>query len=179
LKIKETDTVNIRETATTSNPRTAAQNRHLYWLFERLNIHSREAIADIVWQFTEGRTAHTSELQFLECMELIKYLTDILKSSGRRPTKSERTEAMPADTAERQELDRKRKGVLKAIFRYGELQGYTYTMEYVKAIACRAAGVDRFNDISSCALARLYHEFCKKQKALEIKRDIYQPFGLN
>jgi hypothetical protein len=163
----------------THNPRTAGQNRHLYWMFGQLNIKSQDAIADIVWHFTEGRTSKTSELQFIECRELIKYLSSGLKEKRRRPTKAERIDAMPNDAPDRATLDRKRKGVLRAIFRWGELQGYRYTMEYVKGIACKAAGKDRFNDISPAELTRIYYEFCGKQKALEVKNRNYQPFCLN
>ena len=39
-------------------------------------------------------------------------------------------------------------------------------MEYVKAVACRAAGKDRFNDISLGELTRIYAEFCRKQETV-------------
>jgi len=151
--------------AATHNPRTVQQNRHLYWLFGQLGIKDKDAIAEIVWEHTNHRTHHTGELQFIEAMELIRSLESLCKKP--RQTTSERIDRMPEDTPERAELDRKRKGLIKAIFRWFELRGVNTTMQYVKAVACRAAGVDNFNDISSAALTRLYAEFCRKQKAVE------------
>ena len=63
-------------------------------------------------------------------------------------------------------LDRKRKGVIKAIFRWFELRGQQPTMEYVKGVACRAAGKTSFNEISPAELSRIYAEFCKKQRTV-------------
>ena len=160
-----------------NNPRTAQQNRTMYWLFGQLGVNDKDAIADIVNDFTSGRTTHTSELEFIEAMELINYLRGI--RINKRQTISERIDEMVDDALDRVELDRKRKGVLKAIFRWGELQGLEYTMDYVKAIACRAAGVNRFNEISPVALSRIYHEFCKKQKTVAVKKESYEPFCMN
>jgi hypothetical protein len=169
----------METTALQPNLRTNQQNRHLYWLFGKLNINNKDAIADIVWHFTEGTTSQTSELGFIECQNLIRYLNNILKSGGTHPTQAARIDRKHELDAERMELDRKRKGVLKAIFRWGELQGLQYTMEYVKSIACKAAGRDRFNDISPAELTRIYYEFCGKQKVLGVKNRNYQPFCLN
>jgi hypothetical protein len=162
-----------------NNPRTAQQNRHLHWLFGQLNIHSADAIADIVWSFTEGRTNRTSELQFPECTELIKYLNNILKTTVPRTSRAEKIDTMCEDSEERKRLDRMRKGVIRSIFRWFELQGKVVSMEYVKATACRAAGADSFNTISPKALTRIYHEFCDKQRAIGVQRDLYAPIGSN
>ena len=63
-------------------------------------------------------------------------------------------------------LDRQRKGVIRAIYRWLELRGVTNaSMDYVKAIACRAAKADSFNRISPDALTRVYAEFCHKQES--------------
>ncbi|MDD4395336.1 MAG: hypothetical protein PHQ33_05570 [Bacteroidales bacterium] len=154
----------------TQNPRTTAQNRKLYWLFGQLNIHDADAIAEIVWSHTNHRTQHTSELSFMECMELIKWLESTLK--GSRLSKAELVDAGNNDK-EKDNLDRKRKGLIRAIFRWFELQGKIVTMDYVKGVACRAAGVERFNAISPDALTRLYHEFCRKQKTQETIQEDY------
>ncbi|HPX59607.1 MAG TPA: hypothetical protein PLL02_04160 [Bacteroidales bacterium] len=141
--------------------RTIAQNRKLYWLFSRLNLNE-DAIDALVLETTHGRTSHTSELSFIEAMELIRYLDNIRRSGVQKQRES-------------LTLDRKRKGLIKAIFRWYELQGKQVDMEYVKATACRAAGVDFFNQISEAALTRLYHEFCRKQVAQgEIQRNYYK-----
>jgi hypothetical protein len=160
-----------------NNPRTIQQNRTLYWLFGQLGVHNKDAIADIVQEFTNGRTTHTNELEFMEAMELIKYLRNI--RTQRRHTVSERIDAMADDAPQREVLDRKRKGVLRAIFRWGELQGLQYTMEYVKGIACKAAGTKQFNEISPATLTRIYHEFCKRQKTVAVKIENYDPFCMN
>jgi len=162
---------------TTTNPRTEQQNRHLHWLFNQLGVKSKEAISEIVWEHTNHRTHHTSELEFIECMELIRSLESLRKTP--RPTQAERIDNKPEDDPERVQLDRQRKGLIKAIFAWCELQGKVVTMDYVKRIACSASGQQRFNDISPAMLTRLYAEFCKKQYAVTKKREMYQPFSMN
>lgn len=147
------------------NLRTADQNRKLWWLAGQLGL-DKEAMADIVYDFTEGRTPHTSELTFLECRDLIDYLSRTLSPKNYRECSSARTDKCATDHPDRVKLDRKRKGVIKAIFRWFELFGQHPTMEYVKSVACRAAKKERFNDISLGELTRVYAEFCRKQKAV-------------
>lgn len=149
----------------TPNPRTKEQNRRLWWIAGQLGI-SREAMADIVLEFTNGRTSHTSELSFLECMELTKFLQGTLNRRNPRNGESVRTDGKPENDPDRVKLDRKRKGVIKAIFRWFELRGQQPTMEYVKGVACRAAGKTSFNEISPAELSRIYAEFCKKQRTV-------------
>ena len=152
--------------AVTKNPRTNAQNRRLWWLAGQLGI-DREAMAEIVLEFTEGRTSHTSELSFLECLDLTKFLQGTLSQRNPRNGESVRTDSRPEGDPERVKLDRRRKGVIKAIFRWFELRGQQPTMEYVKGVACRAAGKTSFNEISPAELGRIYAEFCKKQRTVE------------
>ena len=57
----------------TANPRTADQNRKLWWLAGQLGI-DKEAMGDIVMEFTGGRTCHTSELSFMECREITEFM---------------------------------------------------------------------------------------------------------
>jgi hypothetical protein len=161
----------------TPNPRTAQQNRHLHWLFNQLGVTNKDAIADIIWDFTKHRTCRTSDLEFIEAIELIKSLENLRKE--KRESTSARIDRMVEDAPERAELDRKRKGLIKAIFRWYELQGKVVTMQYVKATACRAAGVEYFNDISPTALARLYAEFCRKQKAVSVMQEDFFEVCLN
>ena len=150
----------------TPNPRTKEQNRRLWWIAGQLGI-SREAMADIVLEFTNGRTSHTSELSFLECRELTAFLHNTLTEHKLRENAATRIDQKPDNDPERLTLDRKRKGVIKAIFRWFELRGQQPTMEYVKGVACRAAGKTSFNEISPAELSRIYAEFCKKQKTVE------------
>ena len=149
--------------AVAANPRTADQNRKLWWLAGQLGI-DKEAMGDIVLEFTGGRTCHTSELSFLECREITEFMQSTLVPGGKRRNTERETE--------RDILDRKRKGVIRAIFRWLELRGVNASMEYVKAIACRAAKRDRFNDISLGELTRVYAEFCRKQESLSAMRNV-------
>jgi len=160
-----------------TNLRTNQQNRHIHWLFTRLGITDKDVVADIVYDFTDGKTCHTSELGFIEAMEFIKYLNSF--NVNKRATKSERIDAMPKASPEWTKLDRKRKGVLRAIFEWSKLQGLQVTMDYVKKIACQAAETDRFNEISPDALTRIYYEFCGKQKVVTVKNREYKPICLN
>lgn len=148
------------------NLRTADQNRKLWWLAGQLGL-DKEAMSDIVYDFTEGRTPHTSELTFLECRDLIDYLSRTLSPKNYRECSSARTDRYATGHPDRVQLDRKRKGVIKAIFRWFELRGQHPTMEYVKSVACRAAKKERFNDISLGELTRIYAEFCRKQKTIQ------------
>lgn len=57
-------------------------------------------------------------------------------------------------------MDKKRKRLLAAIFGYCQRQGITDAdIDYVKGIACRAAKVERFNQIDEATLRRLYNRF--------------------
>ncbi len=156
----------------TPNLRTTEQNRRLWWLAGQLGL-DKEAMAGVVLEFTEGRTCHTSELSYLECRELTEFLQGTLIGHGRRDSRAERTDRKPDGDPDRVKLDRKRKGVIKAIFRWLELRGVTNaSMDYVKAIACRAAKADSFNRISPDALARVYAEFCRKQESQSAVRNV-------
>ena len=148
------------------NLRTVSQNRILYGLFSKLNITDKLEISDIVYKASNKRTIHTSELTFIECRDLITSLEDIFKR--KRDSQSAKVDTMRPEAPEKLSLDKKRKGLLKAIFRWFELQGKVVTMDYVKGVACRAAKVDTFNDISSSQLTTLYAEFCRKQRAREV-----------
>jgi len=148
------------------NLRTLDQNRNLYGLFTKLNIHDKKEIAEIVYTASNKRTIHTSKLTFIECRDLITSLEDIFKR--KRESQSAKVDTMRPDAPEKLSLDKKRKGLLKAIFRWFELQGKVVTIDYVKGVACRAAKVENFNDIPSSQLSTLYAEFCRKQRAREV-----------
>lgn len=149
------------------NLRTAEQNRKLWWLAGKLGI-DRDTMGEIVISHTNGRTSHSSELSFLEARELIDFLHRTLFPRRSRESSSAKTDKLMPHNPEWVKLDRKRKGVIKAIFRWFELRGQYPTMEYVKSVACRAAQKDSFNDISLGELTRIYAEFCKKQRAIKV-----------
>lgn len=150
--------------------RTLNQNRRLYWLLNELGL--KDSVADLVSDETNGRTTHTSELTFIECMNLIRRLEQYTRKAQEKPASR--------STAAR--MDKKRKGVIKAICAYGELNGVKYTVDYAKSIAKRAAGRDSFNEITEGELTRIYNEFCRKQTAARARTDLpilKQNFSLN
>lgn len=148
-----------------NNLRTAAQNRILYSLFAKINITEKLQISEIVYAASNKRTFHTSELTFIECRDLINSLEELYKK--RRESQSEVIDNMRPEAPEKLSLDKKRKGLIKSIFRWFELQGKVVTMDYVKGVACRAAGVSNFNSITAKQLTTLYAEFCRKQRVRE------------
>lgn len=163
----------------TPNLRTTEQNRRLWWLAGQLGL-DKEAMADVVLEFTEGRTCHTSELTFLECRELTEFLQGTLIEHDRRDSRAERTDQKRDGDPDRVKLDRQRKGVIRAIYRWLELRGVTNaSMDYVKAIACRAAKADNFNRISPDALTRVYAEFCRKQEACSAKAEVLNEIAIH
>ena len=140
--------------------RTLNQNRRLYWLLNELGL--KDSVADLVSDETNGRTTHTSELTFIECMNLIRRLEQYTRKAQEKPASRSTSDRM----------DKKRKGVIKAICAYGELCGLTYTVDYAKSIAKRAAGRDSFNEITEGELTRIYNEFCRKQTAAKAKASL-------
>ena len=143
--------------------RTPAQNRKLHYMCKIMRI-DKELLATMVWNYTNGRTEHSSEMYYSECQELINFLDSTFKPKTERKTAAGRADVMT--------IDRKRKGVIKAIYAYLEQQGMQPTMDYVKAIACRAAGKDDFNKLSPAELSRIYAEFCKKEKVAQVKNNM-------
>lgn len=150
--------------------RTLNQNRRLYWLLNELGL--KDSVADLVSDETNGRTTHTSELTFIECMNLIRRLEQYTRKAQEKPTPQSKQNRM----------DKKRKGVIKAICAYGELCRLTYTVDYAKSIAKRAAGRDSFNEITEGELTRIYNEFCRKQTAAKSRTNLpilKQNYSLN
>ncbi|NDV45484.1 hypothetical protein D0T49_00255 [Paludibacter sp. 221] len=60
------------------------------------------------------------------------------------------------------ELDKARKRLIAAIFASLEGNGYTPDMDYVKRVACCAAKVKQFNNITLRSLKNLYNKFTHK-----------------
>lgn len=150
--------------------RTLNQNRRLYWLLNELGL--KDSVADLVSDETNGRTTHTSELTFIECMNLIRRLEQYTRKAQEKPASRSTSDRM----------DKKRKGVIKAICAYGELCGVKYTVDYAKSIATRAAGRDSFNEITEGELTRIYNEFCRKQTAAKSRTNLpilKQNYSLN
>jgi hypothetical protein len=150
------------------NKRTISQNAKIHAMFDAL-VLPQEKRDELVYEITCKRTIHTSELTYTEAQELIKFLQNA-EYKCVRLTASEKV-----DTSNDQELiaklDKKRKGLIRSIFAWFELQGKVVDMYYVKGVACKAAGVDDFNKISEGSLTRMYAEFCRKQRAREVMKN--------
>lgn len=151
----------------TVNPLTDQQRRHIYFLMSRLNM-TKEVGDSMCPEWTDGRSYKISELQFIDALNIIKYLNGLLKNPR---------EPKNRDTAE---MDRKRKGLIKAVFAWFERQGKVVTMEYVLGTICRAGGVRYINDLTMADLQRLYAEFCRKQTAqVGMNEELKIRFGVN
>ena len=61
-------------------------------------------------------------------------------------------------------LDKWRKRVIASVFGWFKLVGKPVEMDYVKGVACRAAGYKSFNAIPADKLRSLYHTFTHKSK---------------
>ena len=107
----------------------------------------QEQRGEIIYNFTNGRTSSAKELTAVEINELYYEL------NKRASAKS-------------QELDKKRKRLIAAIFGVFEKMNKKPSVEYVKGIACRAAKEDDFNKIPAERLTSLYNAFLNTQKDL-------------
>jgi hypothetical protein len=148
--VKKTQTNNI-------SLRSIGQNRRMYFLFNHLGIKD-DIKQDLALEYSNNRTDKTSELYYIEAQELINSLEKLLRKERKQQFGNN--------------MDKKRKGVIKAIFAWYEAQGRKVSMEYVKATACRAANEEHFNKISGAALTRIYAEFCRKQSAQKTMKEL-------
>ncbi len=150
-----------------SNPMTDAQRKHIFFLLKQLNM-PKEVGDGMCPEWTSGRAAKISELQFIDAMEIIKYLKSLL-ANPRTP------QGRDSD-----KMDKKRKGLIKAVFAWLQLQGKDPDLDYVLGVICKAGGVDYINDLTEVDLQRLYAEFCKKQKAqIEMNQEQILTFSNN
>lgn len=154
---------------------TAEQRRKLFWLFKEMRFDDDDR-HNFISSWTEGRTASLTGLGFMEAMDMIRQLEETM----RMPQEHKRQPEGGTAT-----MDRKRKGVIKAIFAYLERCGMAPTMDYVKGVAVRASGIAQtgdtghdFNRIPASALTRIYNEFCAKQRVKDTK-DAIPVFCLN
>lgn len=69
------------------------------------------------------------------------------------------------------EADKWRKRVIAAIFGYSKTINMEYKTDTVKAVACRAAGHEKFNSIPVSRLRDIYFEFVRKTKTIDNSRD--------
>ena len=138
------------------------QRRSLFYIFKSMKFND-EMRHDFVSDYTNGRTDSMKELGYIEAQEMIRYLKEL--------------NSMPQTRKYKSELDRYRKGVIKAISRYFESRGKTdISMDYIKSTAVRAAGIvptgmvsHDFNRIPDATLTRIYNEFCRKQSVVSVR----------
>lgn len=139
------------------------QRRSLFINFNELGM-SDNGRHNFISEFTHGRTSSMRDLDYVEAQDMIRQLQEMRRT--------------PQTRKRHDELDTKRKGVMKAIGRYLELCGQHPTSAYIKAVAVRAAGLAEsetnhdFNRIPGATLTRIYNEFCRKQSVLKIKNAI-------
>lgn len=140
-----------------------AQRRSLFLNFKALGLDD-DGRHYFISDFTRGRTSSLKDLGYIEAQDLLRYLGELRRN--------------PQERKRRDDLDTKRKGVMKAIGRYLELCGQHPTTAYIKAVAVRAAGLVEtetnhdFNRIPGSTLTRIYNEFCRKQSVLKIKNAV-------
>jgi hypothetical protein len=140
-----------------------AQRRSLLLNFKALGLDD-DGRHYFISDFTRGRTSSLKDLGYIEAQDLLRYLGELRRN--------------PQERKCRDDLDRKRKGVIKAISAYLELYGQQPTLEYIKGVAVRAAGmvptmVDHdFNRIPEGTLTRIYNEFCRKQSVIRVEDDL-------
>lgn len=143
------------------------QRKSLFFNFKELGM-SDNGRHNFISEFTNGRTDSLTDLGYIEAQDMIRQLQEMRRD--------------PQTRKRHDELDTKRKGVMKAIGMYLEMCGQHPTTAYIKAVAVRAAGLVEtetnhdFNRIPSCALTRIYNEFCRKQSVLKIKNAVVMDF---
>lgn len=120
----------------------------------------QEQRGEIIYNFTSGRTSSARELKPKEINELYRAINGHENQEPRAKKQSAVGRKQTAD------LDKKRKRLLASIFGVFEKMNKKPTMDYVKAIACRAAKVEDFNDIPPERLNSLYNAFINAQKDL-------------
>lgn len=138
------------------------QRRSLFYIFKSMKFND-EMRHDFVSDYTNGRTDSMKDLGYIEAQDMIRYLKEL--------------NSMPQTRKYKSELDRYRKGVIKAISRYFESRGKTdVSMDYIKSTAVRAAGMvptgmisHDFNRIPEATLTRIYNEFCRKQSVASVR----------
>ncbi len=127
-------------------------------LFALLNKEGlTEQRAGIIYHFTDGRTSSAKELTPAELDEMC----DVLSKSTLN---------------QMDELNKKRKRLIASIFGTFKLANRKVSMEYVKAIACRAAKEQNFNHIPPARLDSLYNAFLNAQKDLQFCKKLVEGF---
>ncbi|OWK97079.1 hypothetical protein AP75_13180 [Kaistella haifensis DSM 19056] len=116
-----------------------------------------EERAAIIAQFTNGAKSSARQLNASELNTLCTFLEN-------------------ETTKQKNDLDKKRKRLIACIFGVFKLANRKVSMEYVKAIACRAAKEKNFNQIPPARLDSLYSAFLNAQKDLTFSKRLVDGF---
>ncbi len=105
---------------------------------------------ELVYSVSNGRTESLQKLSNKEFYKLIGLMKEPNKQAN-------------------SEMDKLRKRVIAAIFGYFKIREQEVDINYVKAVAVRAAGsgVSNFNAITKSSLTAIYNQFLKYQKVAE------------
>ncbi|MDR0295170.1 MAG: hypothetical protein LBH91_03130 [Prevotellaceae bacterium] len=117
---------------------------------------------DVVMEFTNNRTEHLSAMTDVEWAVMIARLTGLVAIKG----------------FDGNSYNIWRKRVIKSIGAWLELCRTSHNIGTIKAIACRAAKRQWFNDITISELRAIYHEFNNKQKIAKNTKNL-QYYGSN
>lgn len=117
--------------------------KKLMTLLSKRNV-SDEQRASLVYSWTNGRTTSARDLNGYELSWICKSLEGY-----------------------KSKLDASRKRLIASIFGFLEKMNIkNVSTDYVKAVACKASGYNKFNDIPEDRLNSLYNSFKKRQKDL-------------
>lgn len=137
---------------------TATKTRNPHgWLFQYLQTVGDDdleaARKALVFDYSNGNTESLSEMYAVYPRFYNKMKADLLSAINNKSQKAK------SDN----DLDIHRKRLMAAIFETLEDQGIKgKDFNYVKSVACKAAHVDRFNDIPLATLKSLYRKFGEK-----------------
>ena len=112
--------------------------------------------ADIISTFTHGRTTSAKNLNPSEIDSFCEFFEKISTEN----------------------LDKKRKRVIAAIFGLYKKMNKDVSLEYVKSHACRAAKVDDFNKFPSSRLDVLFIVFLKPQKIFNFSINLFKGYKI-
>lgn len=134
------------------------------WFFEYIKQVGDEDINEtrkaLVKDYSNGETESLSEMYAVYPKYYNYMKADLLSAINNNGEKQKWFDA----------LDLHRKRLIAAIFKMLEDQGINgKSFEYVKSIACKAANVDRFNDIPLPTLKSLYRKFGEKNLSSQVK----------
>lgn len=128
--------------------------RKFYYLLQQMpgGVPAEELKETWVSEFTDNRTTHVQEMKDAEFALMMGAMEAHIHSGG----------------AEVARMNKYRKRVIAAIGAWLRSRCKKENIATIKAIACRAAKADKFNDIPASKLRALYEEW-KNKKAVSVE----------